>query len=350
MQREKPSHAPPMSPGSRLFDAVRIVEAAVSLARAVQDDVPARQGMDKTDRSPVTVADFAVQAYVVHALRARFGTEPLVGEESAEMLHGHQGAPPLRRVMTLLEPLWPEVTEAAVLEAVAAGQNEPGSSGYWTLDPVDGTKGFVEGGHYAVQLAYIEHGIPVLGVLACPRLRFMSLAPAEYDDVGSLYWAQRGSGAFGRPLDSPPEEAVRICADDGTRHDRLRLLESRDAGHSDRGRSGQVLRSLAGSSTPEFVRMHSGAKYAVLASGQGDLLFRLPRKKRYEEKIWDHAPGVVLVEEAGAVVSDVFGRPLDFSRGRTLAGNTGLVVASSRGLHQRALEALRENGVVACVE
>jgi 3'(2'), 5'-bisphosphate nucleotidase len=90
------------------------------------------------------------------------------------------------------------------------------------------------------------------------------------------------------------------------------------------------------------IRLDSMAKYLLLASGQGDLLFRLisPHSRGYREKIWDQAAGSLLVEEAGGRISDLDGVPLDFTTGRLLENNRG-VLASNGRLHQAALEALK---------
>ena len=65
-----------------------------------------------------------------------------------------------------------------------------------------------------------------------------------------------------------------------------------------------------------------------------------PEAPDYREKIWDHAGGVVVLEEAGGRVTDIEGNPYDFTRGRRLEGNVGLL-ASNGALHAAALEAIR---------
>mgnify|MGYP003472513371 CR=1 FL=1 len=54
-----------------------------------------------------------------------------------------------------------------------------------------------------------------------------------------------------------------------------------------------------------------------MARGEAQIYLRLPTKKDYREKIWDHAAGMIIVEEAGGKVTDVRGHPLDFAHGRT---------------------------------
>ncbi len=74
----------------------------------------------------------------------------------------------------------------------------------------------------------------------------------------------------------------------------------------------------------------------------GSLYLRLlsPQKPDYREKIWDQAAGSLIIEEAGGWVTDLHGKPLDFTAGRTLALNRG-VLASNGHLHPAAIGALR---------
>ncbi len=90
--------------------------------------------------------------------------------------------------------------------------------------------------------------------------------------------------------------------------------------------------------------MDSQAKYAVLAAGEGDVLLRLisPSRPDYREKIWDQAAGSIVIEEAGGRITDLDGKPLDFSHGRTLAKNRG-ILATNGHLHDAVLARLRAN-------
>jgi 3'(2'), 5'-bisphosphate nucleotidase len=89
----------------------------------------------------------------------------------------------------------------------------------------------------------------------------------------------------------------------------------------------------------EPVRLDSQAKYAIVADGRADMYLRLPTRKDYVEKIWDHAGGVLVVEEAGGRVTDVTGKPLDFTQGRGLERNRGVIVTNGK-LHEQVLMAV----------
>ena len=80
-------------------------------------------------------------------------------------------------------------------------------------------------------------------------------------------------------------------------------------------------------------------KYGAVARGDADVFMKFP-KAGYKEKIWDHAAGVVVVEEAGGVVTDAGGEPLDFGAGRFLEHLDRGIVASSSVLHSRLLNAV----------
>jgi 3'(2'), 5'-bisphosphate nucleotidase len=90
------------------------------------------------------------------------------------------------------------------------------------------------------------------------------------------------------------------------------------------------------------VKMDSQVKYALLASGIGEVYLRLlsPNSPDYREKIWDQAAGSIIVEEAGGLVTDLDGKKLDFGQGRTLKKNRG-ICASNGKLHDQILKAIR---------
>lgn len=117
----------------------------------------------------------------------------------------------------------------------------------------------------------------------------------------------------------------------------VRLCESVESGHSAHDRSAAISSSLGITRQP--VRIDSQAKYAVVARGEADVYLRLPTKKDYREKIWDHAGGMLVVEEAGGRVTDIDGKPLDFTLGRELSANRGIVVTNGC-LHDEVLRAI----------
>lgn len=292
----------------------------------------AGESVVKTDESPVTVADLASQAIVSRILGEAFPDLPLCGEEDSTPLQGPDRAALRAMVVERVRTEWPGATEADVLRALDRGSHAGGATGrFLVLDPIDGTKGFLRGEQYAVALALVEEGRVVAGVLGCPNL------DAPGGRRGVIVHAERGAGAIVTPLDGGGAGGVvtRVSAESDPR--RLRTCESVEVGHSDRGSTAAVLARLGVTAAP--VRLDSQAKYAVLALGGAELYLRTPTREDRREWIWDHAAGVVVVEEAGGRVTDLAGAPLDFSRGKRLEANRG-IVATNGVLHDAVLAAL----------
>jgi 3'(2'), 5'-bisphosphate nucleotidase len=90
--------------------------------------------------------------------------------------------------------------------------------------------------------------------------------------------------------------------------------------------------------------MDSQAKYAAVARGDAALYLRLPSPKSpdYREKIWDHAAGALIVQEAGGTVTDMYGQLLDFASDYKMNDNFGVVV-SNGSVHSAVIEAIAQH-------
>ena len=227
-----------------------------------------------------------------------------------------------------------DVDERMVLDWIDHGATSTGGGAgrFWTLDPIDGTKGFLRAEQYAIALALIENGQVVLGVLGCPNLP----SATGSDDCGVLMTAIRGSGSKILKLDGTGEGSpVHVSNISDT--SLSRFVESVESGHSNQSQSAQIAGRLG--ITAEPVRMDSQAKYAAVARGDASIYLRMPTRADYREKIWDHAAGMIVVEEAGGKVTDITAAPLDFSLGRKLETNKG-VVATNGLIHDEVIEAV----------
>lgn len=325
----------------------KIAELAVKRASALAKIVAEGHAMGtitKSDQSPVTIADFGAQAVIIDAIKHVFPNDNVVGEEDAD---------DLRKDSELRDTVWKLVQEAtakdsfeaeigaiaspeAMMDAIDKGNYAGGAKGrMWALDPIDGTKGFLRRGQYAVCLALAVDSEVVVGAIGTPNL------PIDYKSTdsgnGVLFSAVSGEGAFQAPLFTNGE-ATKISFNDISKSSEGTFCESVEAGHSSHDQQAQIAKSLG--ITKPSVRMDSQAKYCSIARGDGDIYLRLPVSATYEEKIWDHAAGNVLIREAGGVVTDMFGNKLDFGVGRTLKNNKG-VVAASKNIHAQVLEAVK---------
>ena len=348
------SQSVPMSHSKELRIASLAVQRATLLTQKVFHE-KVKGTISKDDKSPVTIGDYGAQALVIQAIKHNFPDDEVVGEEEASSLKDNK---------SLTDQIWQLVKAAQLdgdantelggtlnspddmLSAIDAGKSAGGSKGrFWALDPIDGTKGFLRGGQYAVCLALIVDGEVQVGVLGCPNLPGDDKAPLSADvsdpeqhQRGVLFAAVRGKGATSQPLGNGElQPSASIHMKSPAIKDAI-FCESVEAGHSSHGDQATIAGKLQ-ISKPS-VRMDSQAKYASIARGAGDIYLRLPVSKTYVEKIWDHAAGDLIVREAGGMVTDAEGKKLDFGQGRTLKANKG-VVAAPEVLHAEVLEVVK---------
>ncbi len=317
--------------------ALEAVCTASAVSRVVQANLEELKQITKDDRSPVTVADYAVQAIIALSLAEHLDDKDrlIVGEEDAQALRNDDQVLIRKAVLQAVQTWKPQITEEQMLNAIDHCDHDGSSDGYWALDPIDGTKGFLRGQHYAIALGRIEDGEVVAGVMGCPNLSSEQGRPLDNNDPeGVVYAASKGAGAWEFAKCDQSSEPMRIVSSPYNPDTPLRFCESAEKGHSNRGDSGRIIDNIGTEGEP--ARLDSQCKYALVARGQADGYLRLPTSKEYVEKIWDHAAGMCIATEAGAVVSDVTGKPLDFTHGYRLEENRGVICATN-GLHQRII-------------
>ncbi|TWU28608.1 3'(2'),5'-bisphosphate nucleotidase [Bythopirellula polymerisocia] len=324
---------------SKVRFAIQAVREAAQLVRQVQREL-VTAAISKDDKSPVTVADFAAQAIVSKRLLEAFPEMGFVGEESSEVLRTPAGQETLEQITHFVRRVEPTATPEEVCAWIDRGAGEA-TEEFWTLDPVDGTKGFLRGDQYAVALAFIRDGQVRVGALGCPELG-EGITPNK-GGLGTVVVSRRESGCFASSLADENSDWKKLAVSDESDISAARMLRSVEKAHTDTGGIGELVTALGILADP--VGMDSQAKYAVLAAGGGEINLRLlsPSRLEYREKIWDQAAGSICVQEAGGRVSDLDGKPLDFSHGRILATNRG-VLATNGHLHEAVLAGLKTIG------
>jgi 3'(2'), 5'-bisphosphate nucleotidase len=320
-----------------LETAVRAVKQAAAVCRAVQAQISTGV-LEKNDRSPVTVADFASQALVCKILKEEFPDDPVIGEEDSKELRNPENRELLSSLSAEVKNILPDATDEQILGWIDRGGHNTYEQRFWTLDPIDGTKGFLRKDQYAISLALIVDGTVVAGAVCCPNLPVNPGDQAEDRPRGLVQFAQKGGGTYQSLLDSN-DDPVAVKVSSRTDQSQIRLCESVEKAHSSHSDSARIAAHLGITADP--VRIDSQAKYATVARGAAEAYLRLPRDGKYREKIWDHAGGVIVVEEAGGRVTDIRGESLDFSNGRRLENNLGVIVTNGT-FHDDIIEAVKK--------
>ncbi|KAJ0236446.1 SAL1 phosphatase [Hirschfeldia incana] len=336
--------------------AKKAASLAARLCQKVQKALLQSDVQSKSDKSPVTVADYGSQAVVSLLLQRELSSETfsLVAEEDSADLRKEGSQDILERITKLVndtlanedlhKPIDSALSTDDILRAIDCGTSEGGPNGrHWVLDPIDGTKGFLRGDQYAVALGLLEDGKVVLGVLACPNLPLASIAgnknsSSSSEEKGCLFYATLGSGTYMQPLDSK-SDPVRVHVSSVENPEDASFFESFEGAHSLHDLSSSIANKLGVKAPP--VRIDSQAKYGALSRGDGAIYLRFPHKG-YREKIWDHVAGAIVVTEAGGIVTDAGGKELDFSKGKYLDLDTGIIVANEK-IMPLLLKAVRDS-------
>lgn len=360
--------------------AVRVVHMACSLCQRVQQKLVSSSGdghvKSKDDNSPVTVADWSVQATVSLMLSETLVENvSIVAEEDVQTLTKADSEGLLAAVVNTVNECLAEAPKfglqsppralgtSQILEAIGRCGSNGGPAGrHWVLDPVDGTLGFVRGDQYAVALALIEDGKVVLGVLGCPNYPMKkellnypqnynqtksktSLSTTATWEKGCVMYARRDSGgAWMQPLIHGdqmlewPNSATQIWVSSIVDPALATVCEPVERANSNHSFTLGLAETVGLRTQP--MRVHSMVKYAAIARGDAEIFMKFARAG-YKEKIWDHAAGVLIIEEAGGVVTDAGGCPLDFSRGVFLEGlDRGIIACSNAILHEKIVGAV----------
>lgn len=310
--------------------AIAAIVKACDIAKNIQKRLTKQDVIFKEDSSPVTIADFVTQVAINFSLLQGFPSYPIMGEEDELFLKTHPYVK--ARVLEELAHFYPLLTENDIFDLLAQGNYDGGKKGrFWVVDPIDGTKGFVEREQYAVAIALIDNGEVILGGLGCPSLPFAN-------NLGGILFAVKEQKTHFYSLDTEQESLSKVSHDKDSREIIYceQNLTSKKHSHS---KAFEIVNLLHGE--PKPFRLDSQCKYALVAAGEAPIYLRVPVAKVSQEKIWDHAPGMIVVEEAGGKVTDLRGKPLDFSLGKTLSDNFG-IIATNGYLHDQVVTATQK--------
>lgn len=315
--------------------AIRAITMASSLCQKVRMDLAGKESILKSDRSPVTIADYGSQAIICKLIKEAFPRDTILAEEDSKELRKPVHSKILKQVTRYVDESIPGSSMEAVCSWIDFGSRVVADR-FWALDPIDGTKGFLRGDQYAIALALIENGFTRLGVLACPNLHVDQDRPDG--KKGCLFLALRGKGAVQLDIDGERQRSLRVSRINDPSE--ATITESVEPDHADHLFHQRLAQKL--NISKPHLQMDSQAKYGIVARGEATIYLRVPSpsEPNYKEKIWDHAAGSIIAEEAGGKVTDIFGHALDFSCGIRMEKNHGVVVTNGI-LHDVILGALR---------
>ncbi|KAI4868800.1 carbohydrate phosphatase [Hypoxylon rubiginosum] len=346
--------------------AIGAIQSAAKLSQAVIS-VDDKGVIEKDDLSPVTVADFAIQALLTATIHHAFPDDKFVGEESAAELRNNPLL--LDRVWKLLQRLrqdeeqslckLPESPDQMCEMIDWCGFGEPGGPNagrVWVFDPIDGTKTFVQRMAYAINVALLEGSKQVLSIVGCPTLSVDAKSPVTNTSLdptgrGCIVFAAKGHGTYVCHLagsSSHDVQARKVEPHAETTSSQalqpVSCYNMLDSGVDD---VHQLIMENLDIKTQGCDLLAWVLRWVTLGLGLANMTVWVYKKRSRTGKVWDHAGAMLLFEEVGGKITDIDGKDIDLGVGRTMTENHGFVAAPA-AMHATVLETvqrvLREQG------
>ncbi len=339
--------------------AFDVLQKASSLSQTVVS-VQDKAGIEKDDLSPVTVADFAVQGLLAATFKGAFPQDNFVGEEDAAHLRTNEAL--LSRVWELLSTVTrdgltkvPGSKEQLCDLVDLCGSGVPERTRTWVFDPIDGTRTYMMGQVYAINIGLLVDGQQMFSAVGCPNTSMDAKAPINNPDIdpsngGCIAFAVKDHGAWVRPMHGATQEVTprRLQQQPSVnRVQDLNFVTSHDMADSVLPGIHEKLTARMGIAFPGCDLLPWVLRWTVLAMGLGNTTVQIYKSRQRLGKIWDHAGAMLLYEETGGKITDIDGKPLDWMAGRKFERNFGFVAAPP-SIHAAVLEqvhsTLKENG------
>jgi len=367
-----------------MFEAIQV---AVQIGNHVQKQLKDPKALQaesqilKSDASPVTVADLAIQAVILKVLNTVYPEYRIAAEESAAQLRADPNLFAAVKALAVnyasQNPyVWLQggseledpddwfnmLDRAAGLDIDNETETEPDPNEFWVVDPIDGTAAFLRGEQYAINIALVSNGEEVLSMIACPCLTWATtqnpqIALNDTTDFplsgGCVLYAVKGAGAgiiALTPPISPGHLNFYTCL--------RRVLSPIKSNVPSRLLSCTATKVSSGHSivhervATELNAIHPHCdltswvlRWVALALGFATYTVWVYKEADRFAKIWDHAGAMLLFTELGGKITDLDGKQIDLnvgSAGRLLSRNRGFVAAPKGETFDRVFKAVKE--------
>ncbi len=272
----------------------------------------------KSDQSPVTLADFASQLYIISKLKQYFPNDEIIAEEENFEFIDLKAENLIKRCFNELN-----FEKLKIIKEII-GFKGKSSERQWTIDPIDGTKGYQKGLSYAVGIGFMVKSTPRVCAIAVPNYNEKLLA---------IFSAEENQGAQAS-YDDKDFKLIRVNQNEVIQN--IRLCHSL---HYDQP---WVLNFAKKIGIKHFIQIDSMAKFCMVAEGTADLYIK-PLDENHSFT-WDFMPGDLIVREAGGEVTDLNGAPLKFNNKMCLWTAPG-IIASNGILQKKILELYKINQI-----
>ena len=273
----------------------------------------------KKDDSPVTLADFASQIFIISEIKEYFPEDQIIAEEESSVFIDSDAENIIKRCYNSLNITFEENLKETL--------NYRGSSSkrQWTVDPIDGTKGFQKGLAYAIGMGFMIQAEPTICAIGVPNYKNTSL---------TIFSAEKNHGAN---VSHGDQNFTKISVSNKKEIKKFRICHSL---HYNQPWVLDFARSLG---ITNFIPLDSMAKLCMVADGSSEIYIKPMNMQR--SFTWDFLPGELLVKEAGGMITDIRGNPIQYVNDKCKITAPGLI-ASNGIRHQELLNALKSSKIL----
>lgn len=316
----------------------------------------------KSDSTVVTIADYAIQAILIAKIHQYYPEDLFYAEETlADLLNLNDQSIDdiLAFIEIVLQELWTKeklVQTFQILSTNNPTTNRSDNShprrkrGCWIIDPIDGTRGFIQGKHFSIAVSLVDHEesqksddiTPLLSIIACPTLPDLSLrqrltaietpkpieviCPADVDqstlpafpdlNTGSIFFTYQNEGVvYTRSLSMPLGSAFALTNDEEQSVKKSHVITTPYEGKThDHILCNTLLQKIEEALGKKItvLPMHGQGKYCLVAAGIADSFLKISTQDNYQEKIYDHIAGQHMIRELQGKISNLYDEPLKY--------------------------------------
>jgi len=273
----------------------------------------------KKDDSPVTLADFASQIFIISNIKKDFPEDQIIAEEESGVFLDSDAENIIKKCYNSLNITFKENLEETL--------NYRGSSSkrQWTVDPIDGTKGFQKSLAYAIGMGFMVQAEPTICAIGVPNYK---------NSLLTIFSAEKNHGA---KVSYGDQNFTKINVSNKKEIKNFRIC------HSLHYNEPWVLNFARSLGVTNFIPLDSMAKLCMVADGSSELYIKPMNMQR--SFTWDFLPGELLVNEAGGMITDIRGNPIQYVNDKCKITAPGLI-ASNGIRHEELLNALKSNEIL----
>ena len=273
----------------------------------------------KEDESPVTLADFASQTFIISKIKELFPEDQIIAEEDSGAFINLNVEDIIKKCYNSLNLVFEDNFKDTLNYRGSISKRQ------WTIDPIDGTKGFQKHLAYAIGIGFMVQSEPTVCAISVPNYNERNL---------TIFSAEKNYGA---KVSYGDQNFNLIKVSENKTIKNFRMCHSL---HYDKPWVMNFARSLGITS---FVQMDSMAKFCKVADSTADLYIKPLNINR--SFTWDFLPGDLLVKEAGGIITDLNGNSIKYLNENCIITAPGLI-ASNGVLHKNILNTLKTSNII----